>query len=40
MVAYKKLLRDYKDCRCQNEEDYYWKPVVAAQKRLDEIAEK
>tara|TARA_E500000081_G_C6087678_1_gene331088 strand:+ start:384 stop:839 length:456 start_codon:yes stop_codon:yes gene_type:complete len=40
MVAYNKLLRDYKDCRCQNEEGYYWKPAVAAQKRLDEMAEK
>ena len=39
-AAYNKLLRDYKDCRCQNEEGYYWKPAMAAQKRLDEMAEK
>jgi|TARA_Y100000385_G_C13031890_1_gene611139 hypothetical protein len=39
-VAYNKLLRDYKDCRCQNEEGYYWRPAIAAQKRLDEMAEK
>ena len=39
-ATYNKLLRDYKDCRCQNEEGYYWKPAVAAQKRLDEMAEK
>ncbi len=40
IAAYNKLLRDYKDCRCQNEEGYYWKPAMAAQKRLDEMAEK
>lgn len=39
-AAYNKLLRDYKGCRCQNEEGYYWQPAVAAQKKLDEMAKK
>ena len=35
--AYKRLIKDYEDARCKNQEGYFWRPAVAAQKRLAEL---
>ena len=36
----KKLITDFPECHCANKQGYYWKPAIAAQKRLAEATEK
>lgn len=36
----KKLITDFPECHCANKQGYYWKPAMAAEKRLAEVAEK
>ena len=35
-----KLITDFPECHCENKEGYYWKPALAAEKRLAEAPEK
>ena len=35
----KKLIADFPECHCENKEGYYWKPALAAEKRLAEAPE-
>ena len=35
--VFKRLINDFEDARCKNEEGYFWKPAIAAQKKLDEL---
>ncbi|MFL2862034.1 MAG: tetratricopeptide repeat protein [Pirellulales bacterium] len=34
-----KLITDFPECHCENKEGYYWKPALAAEKRLAEAPE-
>ncbi len=36
----KKLINDFPGCHCANEKGYYWKPALAAEKRLAEATKK
>ena len=36
----KKLITDFPECYCENKQGYYWKPALAAEKRLAGATEK
>jgi len=36
----KKLINEFPECHCANEKGYYWKPALAAEKRLAEATKK
>ena len=36
----KKLINDFPECHCANKQGYYWKPALAAEKRLAEATNK
>ena len=36
----KKLINDFPECHCANKQGYYWKPALAAEKRLAEATKK
>ena len=36
----KKLINNFPECHCANEKGYYWKPALAAEKRLAEATKK